>query len=135
MSNSGSHSGDDEWDAFLRDGAGDEDEVVLRIVLACVYERQLRFRCGAGPSRSARGSVRAAQSASAVRGPPPPLAVALRGKRWVLVPIPPTPRMCTPESEARAARRERQRAREMGGRVERVMPAVPDEDERLLKWV
>lgn len=52
--------------------------------------------------------------------------------------------MRTSESEARAARRGRQRAREMraasdaAARFSRrchVMPAVPDKDERLLQWV
>lgn len=64
-------------------------------------------------------------------------------QRWVLVPAPPAPHTRTPESEARAARRKRQWARERAVATDAVaqsycrrrgLPAVPDEEERLLAW-
>ena len=56
------------------------------------------------------------------------------------MPAPPVLRMRTLESEARGARRERQRAREMAGEFGASAQSarrrrVPEEDDRLLEWV
>jgi hypothetical protein len=119
MSSTGSHS---------NGCSGEEEELALRIALersrvntggssgsapTPPVTRHASADAGAGPSRPARGSARPARSAPPARRPPPPSAAAPHGQRWVLVPAQPTPRMQTPESEARVARRERQRAWEM----------------------
>lgn len=162
MSSTGSHSDgpdDGDWDAFLCDGAGDEDELALRIALepsqvdtsdnsgsgaTRPVARSHNANADADPSRPTRGSTRQLNQRRPFRLPPPPLAAAPRGQRWVLVLALLSSRMRTVEREARAARRERQRARKMGGTSytaartsgrQRVMPAVPGEDERLLQWV
>nr|XP_020155305.1 transcription factor bHLH127-like [Aegilops tauschii subsp. strangulata] len=87
----------------------------------------------------ARRPIAPSTAASPRRPLAPPAAAPPRGRRWVLVPAPPA-RTRTAESEARIARRERQRARETEAversvRLRRELPAEHDEDQQLLVWI